>query len=121
MEQECLLYFQRIEELGGVLPAIKEGFFQSEIAEASARYQRETETGDRIIVGVNAYELEEDIEIPILRMDPQGEDRHLERLQNVRATRDQARAAKAMRELEEASRGNKNVMPYLIEAAHAYC
>ena len=121
MERQCLQYFDRIEELGGVLPAIKAGFFQREIADASERYQREIENGDRTIVGVNAYALDEPIEIPILRMNPQGEEHHLERLRRVRATRDQGRADRAMLELERASRDSENVMPYLIEAAHAYC
>ena len=121
MERQCLQYFERIEELGGVLPAIKAGYFQSEIADASARYQREIETGERMIVGVNAYEMDEELEIPILRIDPQGEQRHRERLGRLRETRDQARAERAMRELESASRSGDNVMPFLVEAAHAYC
>ncbi len=121
MERQCLQYFERIDELGGVLPAVKAGFFQREIADASARYQHEIEAGERQIIGVNSYQIDEPIEIPILRMDPQGERRHLDRLGRTRAMRDADRAAAALRDLESASRGGENVMPYLIEAAHAYC
>ena len=121
MERKCLAYFERIDELGGVLPAVQAGFFQREIADASAQYQREIEAGERQIIGVNSFQIDEPIEIPILRMDPRGEQRHLDRLARTRATRDAGRAAAAMRDLEGASRDGNNVMPYLIEAAHAYC
>ena len=121
MERRCLQYFERIDELGGVLPAVKAGFFQREIADASARYQHEIETGERQIIGVNSHQIDEPIEIPILRMDPRGEPRHLDRLARTRAERDAGRATAAMRALEGASRDGENVMPYLIEAAHAYC
>ena len=121
MERICRQYFERIGELGGVLPAIRAGFFQREIADASERYQREVERNERTIVGVNEFEIDEPVEIPILRMDPSGEGRHLARLAETRARRDAARAATAMRELERASVEGENVMAYLIEAAHAYC
>ncbi|HJM75503.1 MAG TPA: methylmalonyl-CoA mutase family protein [Dehalococcoidia bacterium] len=121
MERKCLQYFDRIDDLGGVLPAVQAGFFQREIADASARYQHEIETDERQIIGVNSFQIEEPIEIPILRMDPQGERIHLDRLAHTRATRDAGRAASAMRALEDVSREGKNVMPHLIEAAHAYC
>ncbi len=121
MERECLQYFEAIDRLGGMLPAIESGFLHREIADAAGQYQREIESGERVIVGVNRYQMEEDLEIPILEMDPDGEQRHLDRLKRVRADRDADRAAKAMRDLENATRNGENVMPYLIEAAHAYC
>ncbi len=121
MERVCRQYFERIGELGGVVPAIRAGFFQREIADASERYQREIERNERTIVGVNDFEIDEPVEIPILRMDPSGEGRHLARLAETRARRDAARAATAMRELERASVEGENVMAPLIEAAHAYC
>ncbi|MDA0365891.1 MAG: methylmalonyl-CoA mutase family protein [Chloroflexi bacterium] len=121
MERICLQYFDRIEDLGGVLPAIEQGFFMSEIADAAQVYQREIEQHERVIVGVNDYVLDEALDIPILEMDPDGEARHLERLRRTRKTRDAARAARAMSELERATKDGENVMPYLVEAAHAYC
>jgi methylmalonyl-CoA mutase N-terminal domain/subunit len=121
MERQCRVYLERIDELGGVLPAIRGGFFQREIADAAGEYQQHIERGERRIVGVNVHEFDDDLEIPLLRFDPQGEERHLERLRRVRAERDPARAAAAMAALEAASGGTDNVMPHLVEAAHAYC
>ncbi len=121
MERECFAYFEKIEALGGVLPAIEAGFFQKEIAEASWRYQREIDTKQRIIVGVNEYVLEEPLEIPILKMDPQGYDRHLARLNRVRRERDQARVAEALERLRQACADERtNTMPYILDAVNAY-
>ena len=120
-ERKCWEYLDRIEAMGGMVAAIENGYCQREIAESARVYQAEIEAKRRIIVGVNDYIIEEPTEIPILRIDPQGEGRHLRRLEEVRKRRGSARAARAMKELEDASRAGKNVMPYLIEAAHAYC
>ncbi len=121
LEREAEEYFRKIESFGGVIPAIEAGFFQREIAEASARFQREVDSGERIIVGVNEYvEEEEEIEIPILRIDRAGERRHLERLRRHRAERDADAWGEAMRRLEAASRNpRENTMPYVIEAVRA--
>jgi len=121
IEREAEEYFRKIEAFGGVIPAIEAGFFQREIAEASARYQREIEERKRIIVGVNEYvEEEEQIEIPILRIDREGERRHLERLRRHKAERDADAWGLAMRRLEAASRNpRENTMPYVIEAVKA--
>jgi methylmalonyl-CoA mutase N-terminal domain/subunit len=121
MERDFYDYLERIEALGGVIPAIEAGFFQREIAEASFRYQREVETGERIIVGVNEYTDERPPDIPILQMDPEGERRHLARLQRVRAERDQVRAADCLTALESACSGSDNLMPYILDAVNAYC
>ena len=80
MEAQVYDYFRRIEDLGGVLPAIDKGFFQSEISDAAYRYQREIDQGLRHIVGVNAYPDDKPISIPILAMDPQGLTRQVSRL-----------------------------------------
>ena len=119
MERDVNRYFDQIEALGGVIPAIEQGFFQKEIAEASARYQREIETRDRIIVGVNEYLSDEKADIPILKMDPEGERRHIARLKAWRAERNADRWGEAMRRLEEASRAEKmNTMPFIIDAVN---
>lgn len=120
MEQETERYFRQIEALGGVLPAIESGFFQKEIADAAARYQREVDTRKRIIVGVNDYIEEAAAEIPILRMDPEGERRHVARLKRHRAERDSAAWAAAMTALERASvTANVCTMPFIIDAVNA--
>ena len=120
MEQETERYFAQIDALGGVLPAIESGFFQKEIADAAARYQREVDTRERIVVGVNDYIEEAATEIPILRMDPEGRDRHLARLKRHRAERDPAAWGAAMAALERASlSANTGTMPFIIDAVKA--
>ena len=120
MENEVLKYFQQVEALGGVIPAIETGFFQKEIADASARYQFEVDTRDRIVVGVNEYLSDEKPEIPILKFDPEGETRHLARLKAHKAKRDQAAHAEALRALEQASRDPKaNTMPFILDSVNA--
>jgi methylmalonyl-CoA mutase N-terminal domain/subunit len=118
-EADAYRYFAQIEDVGGVLPAIESGFFQREIADASFRYQREIERHERTIVGVNDYVMAEPLEIPILAMDPEGYDRQVRRLQELRRTRDGRATVAALRRLEQACRGDENVMPHLIDAVKA--
>jgi methylmalonyl-CoA mutase N-terminal domain/subunit len=120
-EEEAYAYFHRIEDLGGVIPAIESGFFQREIAEASYRYQREIDRRERVIVGVNEYVLDEPLEIPILQMDAQGEQRQVERLSRLRRERDNREAARCLKAVEKACRDEENVMPYLVDAVNACC
>ena len=104
LEAEAYDYFDRIEKLGGVVAAIKENFFQREIAEASFRYQSEVEAEQRVIVGVNRYELEDEPEIEILRIDPALEQKQIERVQALRARRDSAAVERALAALKEGRR-----------------
>ncbi|MEX0800740.1 MAG: methylmalonyl-CoA mutase family protein [Dehalococcoidia bacterium] len=120
-EDDAYAYFRRIEDIGGVIPAIESGFFQREIAEASYRYQRELDTRERVMVGVNEYVLDEPVEIPILQMNPRGEEQAVERLRRLRRERDNREAARCLKALEAACRGQENVMPPLLDAVNAYC
>ena len=121
LEAEAYDYFDRIEKLGGVIPAIKENFFQREIADASFRYQHEVEQKQRIIVGVNRYELEDEPEIEILRIDPTLEGKQIERVQALRGRRDSAAVEAALARLKQAAaRDRDNLMPPLVDAAKAY-
>ncbi|MBD3405648.1 MAG: methylmalonyl-CoA mutase [Candidatus Lokiarchaeota archaeon] len=121
MEEETYKYFDKVEALGGVIPAIEKGFFQREIAEASYKYQREIETNRRIIVGVNEYVLEgEDTSIPVLKIDPDVERKQVERLQQVREERDSSEVEEALAGLKKASEGDENVMPWVVKAVRAY-
>lgn len=120
MEQQALDYFRQIEEMGGVLPAIERGFFQAEIADAAYRYQREIDSGERRIVGVNAYQDEGGYQIPILEMDPEGERRQVARLQQLRAQRDPGALGQALDRLRLACQGTQNTMPALLDAVRAY-
>jgi methylmalonyl-CoA mutase, N-terminal domain len=121
LEAEAYDYFSRIEKLGGVIPAIEENFQQREIAEASFRYQAEVESKQRVVVGVNRYQLEQEGEIELLRVDPALEQKQIERVQGVRARRDSARVERSLAALKDASlRKDANLMPLLIEASRAY-
>jgi methylmalonyl-CoA mutase N-terminal domain/subunit len=121
LEAEAYDYFDRIEKLGGVIPAIEDNFFQREIAEASFRYQAEVEAKQRIVVGVNRYGLEDEGEIEILRIDPALEQKQIERVQALRARRDSAAVEASLARLKEAAaRQDENLMPHLIEASRAY-
>ncbi len=120
LEAQAYDYFRRIEELGGVLPAIEKGFFQSEISDAAYRYQREIDEGLRHIVGVNAYQDDKPITIPILQMDPQGYKRQVSRLEQVRKERDSGRVGQALDRLRIACQGTENTMPYILDAVRAY-
>ena len=121
LEQEALDYFERIRELGGVIPAIKENFFQREIAEASFRFQREVEAGERVIVGVNRYEDAGEEDIDLLHIDPALEQRQIERVTALRARRESGAAEEALARLKrDAARDDVNLMPAIIEASKAY-
>jgi methylmalonyl-CoA mutase N-terminal domain/subunit len=120
IEAQAYDYFRRIEDLGGLIPAIDKGFFQSEISDAAYLYQREIDRGIRNIVGVNSYQDEKPVEIPILGMDPQGYQRQVQRLEDVRSTRDAGRVGQALDRLRIACQGSENTMPHLLEAVHSY-
>ena len=120
MEQQAYEYFRRVEELGGVIPAIEKGFFQSEISDAAYRYQREIDLGVRKIVGVNAYAEKKPLSVPILEMDPQGYERQVSRLVELRRTRDNGRAGQTLDRLRIALQGTENTMPCIMECVHAY-
>jgi methylmalonyl-CoA mutase, N-terminal domain len=121
LETEAYEYFERIRELGGVIPAIKENFFQREIADASFRYQTELEAKQRVIVGVNRYELEDEVEPELLRIDPALEQKQIDRVQALRARRDSAKVESALAGLKEAAgKDDVNLMPLLVDAARDY-
>jgi methylmalonyl-CoA mutase N-terminal domain/subunit len=120
MEAKTYAYFQRIEDLGGMLPAIDKGFFQSEISDAAYRYQREIDQDIRKIVGVNAYTEDTPLSIPILEMDPDGYKHQVARLNKMRAERDNGRVGQTLDRLRIACIGTENTMPYILEAVHAY-
>ena len=120
IEKQAYDYFRRVEEIGGVIPAIEKGFFQSEISDAAYRYQREIDLGVRKIVGVNAYAEKKPLTIPILEMDPQGYKRQVNRLNELRQTRDNGRVGQTLDKLRLVLQGTENTMPYLMECVHAY-
>jgi methylmalonyl-CoA mutase N-terminal domain/subunit len=120
LERQAYEYFEQIEQLGGVIPAIEQNFMQREIAEASYRYQSEVEQQQRVIVGVNRYQLEDEPELEILRIDPALEQRQIERVQVVRARRDAAAAESTLAELKRAAVGDTNLMEPILACSRAY-
>ena len=120
MEETANEYFARIEELGGVIPAIEQGFFQREIADAAFHYQQQLDSGEKKIVGVNEFVTEEGEEIPLLRIDPEVEAQQVKRLREVKAGRNQADVQRRLEELEQGAIRRENSMPYILEAVRAY-
>jgi len=122
MEAEAEQYFEKIEELGGVIPAIEKAFFQQEIARAAYRYQQEIDGKERGIVGVNKYvEEDEGIEIPILEITEEMYQRQVERLGALKERRDAEAVPRCLAEIRRVCTEGENVMPALIEGAKAYC
>jgi methylmalonyl-CoA mutase N-terminal domain/subunit len=120
MEEEAYDYFRKIEALGGVIPALEKGFFQREIAEAAYRYQMEIDTHQRVIVGINEYEEDKPLTIPLLEMDPEGYERQVARLERVRRERDSERVGVTLEALRQAARGSENTMPCILDCVRAY-
>ena len=121
LEAEAYDYFERIRKLGGVVAAIKENFFQREIADASFRYQSDVEQKQRVVVGVNRYELDQEQPIEILKIDPALERKQVARVQALRARRDSAAVESVLAALKrDAAREDRNLMPPIVEAARAY-
>jgi methylmalonyl-CoA mutase N-terminal domain/subunit len=120
LERQAYDYFERIDKLGGVIAAIKDNFFQREIAEASFRYQSEVERGERVVVGVNRYRQEEEQPLEILKIDPTLERKQIERVQALRARRDSAAVEAALARLrEDAACEDRNLMEPIMAAARA--
>jgi methylmalonyl-CoA mutase, N-terminal domain len=120
LEAEAYDYFDRIEKLGGVIPAIEENFQQREIAEASFRYQAEVEAKQRVVVGVNRYQLEDESEIELLRIDPALEEKQIARVKALRDRRDSAEVERMLARLKQGAERDENLMPLLVEASRAY-
>jgi methylmalonyl-CoA mutase, N-terminal domain len=120
MEQLAYDYFATIDELGGMVSAVKQNYPQREIAEASFELQNEIDAGRRIVVGVNRYTEGDDSETPILRIDPALERKQIDRVQAVRAARDADAVERALADLRTAAADERNLMPPLIDAARVH-
>jgi methylmalonyl-CoA mutase N-terminal domain/subunit len=120
LEKEARDYFQRIEDAGGVLPAIAQGFFQQEISDAAYTYQREIDDHTRIIVGVNDYQDNKPLTIPLVEMDPVGYTRQVERIRKLKGERDSGRVGQSLDRLRLACQGSENTMPFILDCVRAY-
>jgi methylmalonyl-CoA mutase, N-terminal domain len=119
IEAEALDYFRRIDAMGGMVTAIEKGFPQREIQEAAFLYQQAVERKEKVVVGVNAYVMDEKA-IPTLYIDPAVEREQVARVQALRAERDEGEVAQALEDLKDAARGTDNLMPPIIEASRRY-
>jgi len=120
MEEEAENYFQQIDELGGVIPAIKANFFQKEIANASYKYQQEIENRERIIVAVNQYQQKEPCTIPLLKIDEEVAKEQVNTLNKIKQERDNDKIQENLLKLKEAAKGTENLMPYIMDAIRVY-
>jgi methylmalonyl-CoA mutase N-terminal domain/subunit len=121
LEERALELIDRVEELGGAVAAIEAGFVQREIEEAAYRYTAEVESGDRVVVGVNAFLEDEPEQIELHRLDPEIERRQLERTARVRAERNGQAAEVALAEVRRVARTDENLLPVMREALRARC
>jgi len=121
LEERARELIERVDELGGAVVAVEQGFVQGEIEDAAFRFSQEVESGERVIVGVNRYEEAEPESIELHRIDPEAERRQLARTAQVRSERDGAAAQAALGRVGEAARGEENLLPPLREALRARC
>jgi methylmalonyl-CoA mutase N-terminal domain/subunit len=120
IEEEALAYIGRIDSLGGAVRAIEEGYVQQEIQDAAYAYQKTVESGERVVVGLNKFQVEERRPEGLLRLDPAVGERQVEALRRLRAGRDGSLVKAALRDIETAARGSENLMPPILEAVKAY-
>ncbi len=120
MEEEAEKYFERIEELGGVIPAIKANFFQKEIANASYKYQKEIENQERTIIAVNQFQLRESCTTPLLKIDEEVAKQQIERLNKIKAERNNDKVKETLEKLKGAAKGTENLIPYIMDAVREY-
>ena len=120
MEAKAEEYFKKIEQLGGVIPAIEKGFFQQEISNASYQYQKEIEESQRIIVGVNEFTSGEKISVPLLKIGEEVANHQIARLLKTKQERDNEKVKNALLNIKTAAEGTENLMPPILEAVKAY-
>jgi methylmalonyl-CoA mutase N-terminal domain/subunit len=121
LEERAWELIGRVDELGGAVAAIDRGFVQDEIEQAAFAWQRAVENGERVIVGVNRFQEDSEQRVELLKIDPEGERRQIERTARVRAERNAEAAAVALDAVRAAARGEENLLPLLREALEAYC
>jgi len=120
VEEQTMALLKKIDDLGGMLPAIESGWVQSQIQEAAYSYQRGIETQERVVVGVNEFQMDEATTVPFHTLDPEREREQVARLQSVRNSRNAAAVAGSLERLEAASRTDENLMPHILNAVQGY-
>jgi len=120
IEDRALRYIEKIEKIGGAVAAIKSGYIQKEIADSAYKSQREVESGERCIVGVNKYVIDEELSYEILRVDPEVEKKQIERVKKLRVSRDNSRVKKILQKMREVAESDENILPVTIDAVKSY-
>jgi len=120
IERLAAAYIQKIDEIGGMLRAIEKGYVQREVERSAYDYQRRVESGEQTVVGMNRFVTDEGTSVPLLRIDPELEKQQVERLTGVRARRDEQSVQQALKNIEQAARGDDNLMPHIVHAVEQY-
>jgi len=120
IEERVMDYMKKIDSIGGSIVAIENGFFQGEISESAYRLQKEIETDEKVVVGLNKFVVEEDINLQIMKSDPQGEERQIGKLRNLRKSRNNRKVSASLSELKIQAQQNRNLVPTIIEAVKCY-
>ncbi len=120
IERRAMEYIKKIDEMGGAPRAIEKGFIQREITQSAYEHQRLVDSGERVVVGVNKFVIEEGHTFDYMRVDPEAERRQIERVRSVRASRDQSAVDDALAALRAAAEGTDNLMPFILDAVRAY-
>ncbi len=120
IEKKAAEYIKKIDDLGGAAKAIERGFMQKEIQDSAYKYQKEIEKGERIVVGMNKFEIEESTPKGLLRVDPAVGEMQKQKLENLKAERDNKKVIDDLEALKKAASGDENLMPYIIEAVRSY-
>jgi len=121
MESEAMEIIHKLDDMGGMVAAIKNGYPMMAIAESSRKYQQQVEKKEKIIVGVNEFILEDEEPMEVLKISHDVEKRQMQKLQALRDERDDAPVKEKLAELRQKVKANQNIMPALIDCAHAYC
>ncbi len=121
MEQEIWRYIEKIDELGGAVSAVEQGFMQQEIHRAALETQRRIESGEEAVIGMNRYQIEQETEPQLLRVDPSIEKQQLAQLSELKANRNLLKVGEKLDNLKKAAQGTDNLMPYILNAVKAYC
>ncbi|WHY83987.1 methylmalonyl-CoA mutase family protein [Neobacillus novalis] len=120
IEEEVMKELERIDQLGGAVACIENGIFQKELAESAYRYQKNIESGKETLVGVNKYKVEEDLDTPVFEVNEEMEKRQIERLKELKASRNEEKVKEALQRIKEAEERRENVIPAMIEAVKVY-
>jgi methylmalonyl-CoA mutase N-terminal domain/subunit len=120
LEEKATRLFEEVQALGGALVAIEQGFYEKQIAESAYRYQKEMESGERVIVGVNQYQVDEPVSIEVRKVPPELEQRQVEKLNKLRKERDNSKVELSLREIKEAAQEGANTVSPILEAVRAY-